>query len=34
MPTVQLGDDDKIFKDTGEQISARNGYAAGGAAAK
>ena len=34
MPTVQLGDDDKIFKDTGEQISTRNGYAAGGAAAK
>src|SRR4029077_12607004 len=34
MPTVQLGDDDKIFKDTGEQISTRNGYAAGGSAAK
>jgi hypothetical protein len=34
MPTVQLGDDDKIFKDTGEQISTRNGYAASGAAAK
>jgi hypothetical protein len=30
MPTVQLGDDDKIFKDTGEQISTRNGYASGG----
>jgi hypothetical protein len=27
MPTVQLGDDDKVFKDTGEQISVRNGYA-------
>jgi hypothetical protein len=36
MPTVQLGDDDKIFKDTGEQISTRNGYASGssGIAAK
>lgn len=33
MPSVQLGDDDKTFKDEGEQISARNGYAAGGAAA-
>jgi len=31
MPTVQLGDDDKIFKDAGEQISTRNGYAASGA---
>ena len=30
MPTVQLGDDDKSFKDAGEQISSRNGYAAGG----
>ena len=30
MPTVQLGDDDKTFKDVGEQISTRNGYAAGG----
>jgi hypothetical protein len=30
MPTVQLGDDDKSFKDAGEQISNRNGYAAGG----
>ena len=30
MPTVQLGDDDKIFRDTGEQISTRNGYASGG----
>jgi len=29
MPTVQLGDDDKIFKDVGEQISTRNGYASG-----
>jgi hypothetical protein len=36
MPTVQLGDDDKIFKDVGEQISTRNGYASGssGVAAK
>jgi hypothetical protein len=35
MPTVQLGDDDKTFKDVGEQMSARNGYAAGsGAVAK
>ena len=35
MPTVQLGDDDKTFKDVGEQMTARNGYAAGsGAAAK
>jgi hypothetical protein len=34
MPTVQLGDDDKAFKDVGEQISTRNGYASGGAAAK
>jgi Pilus formation protein N terminal region len=32
MPTVQLGDDDKSFKDAGEQISSRNGYAAGGPA--
>lgn len=31
MPTVQLGDDDKTFKDAGDQISTRNGYAAGGA---
>ncbi|HEY1864876.1 MAG TPA: pilus assembly protein N-terminal domain-containing protein [Roseiarcus sp.] len=30
MPTVQLGDDDKTFKDAGEQMSTRNGYAAGG----
>ena len=36
MPTVQLGDDDKTFKDAGEQMSTRNGYAAGasGTAAK
>jgi hypothetical protein len=35
MPTVQLGDDDKTFKDAGEQMSTRNGYAAGsGVAAK
>jgi len=33
MPTVQLGDDDKSFKDAGEQISSRNGYAAGGGGA-
>ena len=33
MPTVQLGDDDKIFKDVGEQISTRNGYASGGSGA-
>jgi Flp pilus assembly secretin CpaC len=26
MPTVQLGDDDKTFKDAGEQMSTRNGY--------
>ena len=32
MPTVQLGDDDKNFKDAGKQISSRNGYAAGGPA--
>jgi Flp pilus assembly secretin CpaC len=32
MPTVQLGDDDKNFKDAGEQISSRNGYAGGGQA--
>src|SRR5579872_5531574 len=32
MPTVQLGDDDKAFKDEGEQISTRNGYASGGGA--
>ena len=30
MPTVQLGDDDKTFKDAGEQMSTRNGYAAVG----
>jgi Flp pilus assembly secretin CpaC len=35
MPTVQLGDDDKTFKDVGEQMTTRNGYAAGsGTAAK
>jgi hypothetical protein len=34
MPTVQLGDDDKIFKDVGEQMSTRNGYAASGSAPK
>ena len=30
MPTVQLGDDDKIFTEAGTQISTRNGYASGG----
>ena len=35
MPTVQLGDDDKTFKDVGDQMTTRNGYAVGsGAAAK
>ena len=34
MPTVQLGDDDKTFRNVGDQISARNGYASGGSAAK
>ena len=34
MPTVQLGDDDKIFTEAGTQISTRNGYASGGGAAK
>ncbi len=34
MPTVQLGDDKQIFKDAGDQISDRNGYAGGGGAAK
>jgi hypothetical protein len=35
MPTAQLGDDDKTFKDVGEQMTTRNGYAAGsGTAAK
>jgi hypothetical protein len=29
MPTVQLGDDDKIFTEAGTQISTRNGYASG-----
>jgi Flp pilus assembly secretin CpaC len=33
MPSAQLGDDDKAFKDEGDQISARNGYAAGGGVA-
>jgi len=31
MPTVQLGDDDKMFSEAGGQISTRNSYAAGGA---
>ena len=31
MPTVQLGDDDKMFTEAGGQISTRNSYAAGGA---
>ena len=30
VPTVQLGDEDKTFKEVGEQMSTRNGYAAGG----
>jgi Flp pilus assembly secretin CpaC len=34
MPTVQLGDDEKTFSEAGGQISTRNGYAAGGGAAK
>ncbi len=29
MPTVQLGDDDKVFTEAGTQISTRNGYATG-----
>jgi hypothetical protein len=32
MPSVQLGDDEKSFSEAGGQISARNGYALGGAA--
>jgi hypothetical protein len=32
MPTVQLGDDDKIFTEAGGQITTRNGYAAGSGA--
>ena len=31
MPTVQLGDDDKMFSEAGGQISTRNSYAVGGA---
>jgi len=31
MPTVQLGDDDKMFSEAGAQIATRNGYAAGAA---
>jgi len=27
MPTVQLGDDEKVFGDAGSQIQARNGFA-------
>jgi hypothetical protein len=34
MPTVQLGDDDKTFKDVGEQVSTRNGYAAASGSAE
>jgi hypothetical protein len=34
MPTVQLGDDDKVFGAVGGQISQRNGLASGGTAAK
>ncbi len=30
MPTVQIGDEDKTFKEVGEQMSTRNGYAATG----
>ena len=33
MPTVQLGDDDKMFTEAGTQISTRNGYATGGSTA-
>ena len=33
MPTAQLGDEDKTFKEVGEQMSTRNGYASGGSAA-
>ncbi len=29
MPTVQLGDDPKIFNDAGGEITSRNGFAAG-----
>ena len=31
MPTVQLGDDDKMFSEAGAQIATRNGYATGAA---
>jgi Pilus formation protein N terminal region len=34
MPTVQLGDDDKMFNEAGTQISTRNGYATGSTAGK
>ena len=34
MPTVQLGDDDKVFTEAGTQISTRNGYATGSTAGK
>ena len=34
MPTVQLGDDDKVFGAVGGQITQRNGLAAGPGAAK
>jgi hypothetical protein len=33
MPTVQLGDDDKIFSEAGGQIANRNTYATGGSVA-
>ena len=33
MPTVQLGDDDKMFTEAGTQNSTRNGYATGGSTA-
>ena len=34
MPTVQLGDDNKMFNEAGTQISTRNGYATGSTAGK
>ena len=33
MPTLQLGDDDKVFTEAGTQISTRNGYATGSSTA-
>ena len=32
MPTVQLGDENKVFAEAGGQIATRNGLAQGGAA--